>query len=125
MKQAASIKIVTNQADERYEFMTGGTVMFDNNNTVFIEYQDDIYPVTIGISADTVTITSLGKNPYTLVTKQGEAQPVVLGGMTFSVYTSKLRQKISDGRIDVLVEYSLSDARSETLNTRYRIVCTY
>ncbi|HEY8389616.1 MAG TPA: DUF1934 domain-containing protein [Clostridia bacterium] len=108
---------------------TDGIVTFRGVG-VFVDFQNEDYKTTIGFSEDTVTLTRIGEQSYTIILTKNQVKEFFIdtgyGLLPIKVTTHDISYKQEDNIINLVMEYSLkADALTESMKNKLILKCVF
>ncbi|HEY8444200.1 MAG TPA: DUF1934 domain-containing protein [Clostridia bacterium] len=132
-EQQYPAKIVLNTYENGTQTLilnTEGSVTYRGKG-VFIDFDTQDYKMTIGFSEDTITLTRLGEQSYTIILSKGATEEFRLhtdyGIIPLKVTTNDIIFEDKDGVINLTLDYSMKTYSVIPSVTSYKLnlLCTY
>ncbi|NLC16566.1 MAG: DUF1934 domain-containing protein [Clostridiales bacterium] len=125
-------KIVLNtyeNGNQTLRINTDGAVTFRGQG-VFIDFNSEDYQMTIGFSEDTITLTRIGEQSYTIILSKGKTEEFRLhtnyGIIPIKVTANEIELLDKDGVIDLTLDYSMkASLLTSVINYKLSLICTY
>lgn len=109
---------------------TDGSVTYRGKG-VFIDFSAQEYQMTIGFSEDTITLTRIGEQAYTIILSKGKTEEFRIftnyGIVPLKVTTNDIEFEDKDGVIKLTLDYSIKPpfVISSNMNYKLNLSCTY
>lgn len=108
---------------------TDGVITFRGVG-VFVDFQNEEFKTTIGVSEDTVTLTRIGEQSYTLVLTKDQIKEFFIdtgyGLLPIKISTQDIKYQAEDGIINLSMEYSIkADMLTEIMKYKLILKCIY
>lgn len=97
---------------------------------VFIDFQNEEFKTTIGFSEDTVTLTKIGEQSYTLILTKDQIKELFIdtgyGLLPIKVTTHDIDYQSDSGVINLSMEYSIkADMLTEIMKYKLILKCVF
>lgn len=108
---------------------TDGVITFRGVG-VFVDFQNEEFKTMIGVSEDTVTLTRIGEQSYTLVLTKDQIKEFFIdtgyGLLPIKISTQDIKYQAEDGIINLSMEYSIkADMLTEIMKYKLILKCIY
>ncbi len=128
MKTPAKIELTSVQNGESVGIQGDGEVYFENG-TAYVEFDDsDKTHTCIGICPDLVTLSRIGDGNYTMILEEGKTNDFDMitpeGTLRFSANAKKIRSKIDNNSITLMLVYGLGLSLRE-IETTVKLKCEF
>lgn len=108
---------------------TDGTITYRGVG-VFVDFQNEDFKTTIGFSEDTVTLTRIGEQSYTLILTKGQIKEFYIdtgyGLLPIKVTTHDIEYQSDNDVINLCLEYSIkADMLTEIMKYKLILKCFF